>query len=199
MWILKLSRFIKSISLAFCCFFQWRYFIIVHKTIVLMTPELLYKSGKFALLRRRSNYCRLLSNKVFNYGHRRQKHPLNRNWKIAENFSLCHINSLCHVQFIKFPSLFRPQKNTKYSHSPFVNNELTFPRCDRSLFSVKTSNSIYRNGPSFTKGRIFVNPVNICHSKYSWQHSLFVLNRLYKLIWKKSNFHKGEKENISTV
>ena len=93
-----------------------------------MTPELLNKSGKFALFRRRSNHCRLLSNKeVFNYGHRRQKHLLNRNLKIAENFKPTPCKQLSSVSVYKISITFPAAKNIEYSHSPFENDELTFP------------------------------------------------------------------------
>lgn len=157
-----------------------------------MTPELLNKSWKFALFCRRSNHCRLLSNKeVFNYGHRRQKHPLNRNLKIAENFKSTPCKQLSPGSVYKISITFPAAKNIEYSHSPFVNNELTFPWWTKFIFR-KNFEPIYRNGPSFTKGRIFFKHFI---GEYSWQHSLSVWRLFVNCIEKKLNFREGKKGN----
>lgn len=159
-----------------------------------MTPELLNKSGKFALFRRRSNHCRLLSNKkVFNYGHRRQKHPLNRNLKIAENFSRRHVNNFCQVQFIKFPALFRPQKYWILTLT-FRKQWVDFSALNEVYFPWKRRTYIYRNGPSFTKGRMSVNPVNISFEIFMVTRPICFQTSLH-IELKKSYIHEGKKDN----
>jgi len=155
-----------------------------------MTPELLNKSGKFTLFRRRSNHCRLLSNKeVFNYGHRRQKYPLNRNLKIAENFKPTPCKQFSAASVYKIPAA----KNFEYSHSPFVNNELTFPRWTEFIFRenlepIYIVTALLSQKVGYSLG-LYTFPSKI----FMATQPIFVFQLLYTLNWKKSNFHEGKK------
>lgn len=121
-------------------------------------PGTFNKSGKFTLFRRRSNHCRLLSNKeVFNYGHRRQKYPLNRNLKIAENFKPTPCKQFSAASVYKIPAA----KKFWILTLTFRKQWVDFSALNGVYFPWKPRTYIYCNGPSFTKGRIFFTPVNI--------------------------------------